>query len=239
MISSAAIKPVSAAALTKEEFQDLRQLDSCTVANAIERFRVQLRNEGYAEGGLVCRYPYLPPVLGYAMTLKVRSAAPPSRGTGFFENTAWWDILLSIPAPRFLVIQDMDRFPGAGALIGDMHAAVLKRLDCVAVATNGSVRDISRIDGHDFQMYSPSLSVSHAYSHIVHVGGPVQIGSLEISPGDLLHGDCHGIVRVPRELAARIPATAAALRKKEQVVIDYCQSPDFSVEGLRDLLAEQ
>ena len=227
------------AALTKEEFQDLKLLDSCAVANAIERFRVQLRNEGYAEGSLICRYPYLPPVLGYAMTLKVRSSAPPSKGRTFFENTEWWDALLAIPAPRILVLQDMDRHPGAGALIGDLHACILKTLDCVAVATNGAVRDVSQIEKFDFQMFSGSLSVSQACSHIVQVGGPVQMGSLEISPGDLIHGDCHGIVRIPRELAGRIPATASALRKKEEEVMSYCHSAEFSVDGLRDLLAGQ
>jgi 4-hydroxy-4-methyl-2-oxoglutarate aldolase len=226
------------AALTKEEFQDLKLLDSCAVANAIERFRIQLRNEGYAEGGLVCRYPHLPPMLGYAMTLKVRSAAPPSRGATFLQNNGWWDVLLAVPAPRILVLQDMDRFPGAGALIGDLHVCILKTLDCVGVITNGAVRDVTRIETLDFQMYSKSLSVSHAYSHIVHVGGPVQIGSLEISPGDLLHGDGHGIVRIPRELATRIPVTASALRKKEEEIMAYCHSSEFSVEGLRDLLAE-
>jgi regulator of RNase E activity RraA len=227
------------AALTKEEFQDLKVLDSCSVANAIERFKIQLRNEGFAEGGLVCRYPYMPPVLGYAMTLKVRSSSPPSKGRAFLESTEWWDALLAIPAPRVLVLQDMDRYPGAGALIGDMHACVLKTLDCVAAVTNGAVRDISRIEGLDFQMFSGAVSVSHAYSHIVSVGGPVQIGSLEISPGDLLHGDANGIVRIPRDLAARIPSTAAALRKKDETIINYCHSPEFTVEGLRDLLAEQ
>jgi 4-hydroxy-4-methyl-2-oxoglutarate aldolase len=226
------------AALSKEEFQDLKFLDSCAVANAIERFRVQLRNEGYAEGGLVCRYPHMFPMLGYAMTLKVRSTAPPSRGNSFLQNNNWWDALLALPAPRVVVLQDMDRLPGAGALIGDMHACILKTLDCVGVITNGAVRDIGRIEGLDFQMFSGSLSVSHAYSHIVHVGGSVQIGSLEISPGDLIHGDCHGLVRIPRELASRIPATASALRKKEEEIMTYCHSSEFSVEGLRDLLAE-
>jgi 4-hydroxy-4-methyl-2-oxoglutarate aldolase len=233
------INPSRYATLTKEEFQDLKLLDSCAVSNAIERFRVQLRNEGYAENGLVCRYPYMLPVLGYAMTLKVRSAAPPNKGRTFFEHTDWWDALLAVPSPRILILQDMDRLPGTGALIGDLHACILKTLDCVGVITNGAVRDVARIEGFDFQMFSGSLSVSHAYSHIVHVGGPVQIGSLEVSPGDLIHGDCHGIVRIPRELAARIPATASALRKKEEEIMSYCHSPEFSVEGLRDLLAEQ
>ncbi len=74
------------AALSKEEFQDLKNLDSCSVANAIERFQVQLRNEGYTEGGLACRYPFMLPVLGYAITLKVRSVASPGRGRTFLES---------------------------------------------------------------------------------------------------------------------------------------------------------
>jgi len=223
--------------LNEEEFRSLKALDSCAVANAIERFHVQLRNEGYAADALTCRFPEMAPILGYAMTLKVRSVAPPTKGRVFFENTDWWNALLAIPPPRILVIQDMDRIPGAGALVGEVHAAILKSLGCVGVVTNGSVRDLPHIQPFGFQLFSGSLSVSHAYSHLVRVGGIVQIGGLEISPGDLLHGDCHGIIRVPKALASRIPATAAALHRKEEGIIAYCQSPAFSIEGLRGLLA--
>jgi 4-hydroxy-4-methyl-2-oxoglutarate aldolase len=223
--------------LNEDEFRSLKALDSCAVANAIERFHVQLRNEGYTEDGVTCRFPEMPPVLGYAMTLKVRSGAPPTKGKVFFENTDWWNVLLAVPSPRILVVQDVDRTPGVGALVGEVHAAILQSLGCVGVVTNGAVRDLFRIQPLGFQMFSGSLSVSHAYSHLIRIGGAVQIGGLEISPGDLLHGDLHGIVRVPKELASRIPATAAALRQKEKEIIAYCQSPAFTVEGLRGLLA--
>jgi regulator of RNase E activity RraA len=223
--------------LNEDEFRSLKALDSCAVANAIERFHVQLRNEGYTEDGVTCRFPEMPPMLGYAMTLKVRSGAPPTKGKVFFENTDWWNVLLAVPSPRILVIQDMDRTPGVGALVGDVHATILKSLGCIGVVTNGAVRDLPRIEPLGFQMFSGSLSVSHAYSHLIRIGGSVQIGGLEISPGDLLHGDLHGIVRVPKELASRIPATAAALRQKEAEIIAYCQSPAFTVEGLRGLLS--
>ena len=223
--------------LNADEFRALNALDSCAIANAIERFHVQLRNEGYTEDGVTCRFPKMPPTLGYAMTLKVRSGAPPTKGKAFLENTEWWDALLAVPAPRILVIQDMDRVPGVGALVGEVHAAILKSLECVGLVTNGAVRDLPRIKQMGFQMFSGSVCVSHAYSHIIRVGGIAQIGGLEISPGDLLHGDCHGIVRVPKELASRIPATAAALRQKEEEIIAYAQSADFTIEGLRSLLS--
>jgi len=223
--------------LNEAEFRSLQALDSCAVANAIERFHVQLRNEGYTEGGPICRFPEMPPILGYAMTLKVRSGAPPSKGAVFSRNTDWWNVLLSVPAPRILVIQDMDRTPGAGALAGGLSANIFKSLGCIAVVTNGAVHELSRVQPLGFQIFSGSLSVSHAYRHLVGIGGSVQIGGLEISPGDLLHGDCHGIVRVPKELASRIPATAAALRQKEEEIIAYCQSQAFTIEGLRTLLS--
>jgi len=223
--------------LNETEFNSLRSLGSCAVANAIERFHVQLRNEGHTADELTCRFPEMPPVLGYAMTLKVRAGTPPTKGKVFFENADWWNLLLAVPSPRILVIQDMDRTPGMGALVGEVHASILQSLGCIGVMTNGAVRDLPEIRPMGFQMFSGSLSVSHAYSHLVGIGGAAQIGGLEISPGDLLHGDCHGIVNVPKELASRIPATAAALRQKEAEIITYCQSPAFTVEGLRALIA--
>ena len=227
------------APLSEQEFGELGALNSSSVANAIESFGLHLRNEGYTEGEITCRFPEMPPMLGYACTLQVRSSAPPSKGKAYFENTRWWDVLLAIPKPRILIIQDMERHPGVGALIGEVHAEILKALGCIGVVTNGAVRDLERVKPLNFQMYSGNLSVSHAYSHIVHIGVRVQIGGLEIKPGDLLHGDRHGIVRVPRELASRIPTIAEAMRQKEARIITYCQSPDFSMEALRRLLAEE
>ena len=219
------------------EFHDLQALDSCSVANAIERFHLQLRNEGYTEGGLTCRFPEMGSMLGYAYTLQVRSYAPPTKSRSFdLENTDWWDALLALPKPRILVVQDMDRQPGIGALVGVLHVEILKALGCVGVVTNGAVRDIDRVEPLGFHMFSNHLSVSHGYCHIIRSGGRVMIGGLEINAGDLLHGDRHGIIRVPAELATRIPKTAATLRQKEAEIAAFCKSPGFSVAELRSLL---
>jgi 4-hydroxy-4-methyl-2-oxoglutarate aldolase len=235
--SSAHVTPPSPQpVLIEKEFRELAELDSCSVANAIERFNLKLRNEGYIGGELICRFPQLPPMLGYAFTVQMRSGAPPSKGRSYFENALWMEAMLSVPGPRILVVQDMDRHPGAGALIGEVHAEILGKLGCIGVVTNGAVRDLPKVERLNFQMYSPTLSVSHSYSHVVHIGGPAQVGGMEVATGDLLHGDCHGIIRIPRELASRIPSTAHALRQKEQEISAYVQSPDFNLEGLSSLL---
>lgn len=229
--------PSSHPLLSDDEFRDLQALDTCSVANAVERFNIRLRNEGYTEGGLTCRFPEMNSMLGYAFTLQVRSYAPPTKSQSFdLENTQWWDGLIKMPYPKILVVQDMDRHPGAGALVGELHATILKNLGCIGVVTNGAVRDLDRVKPLQFHMFSGNLSVSHSYSHVVQSGVRVQIGGLEINSGDLLHGDQHGIIRVPRELASRIPKTAAALRQKEAEIAAFCASPNFSVEKLRTLL---
>ena len=228
--------PSVPASISESDFQALALLDSCSVANAIERFNIQLRNEGYTGDDLICHFPGRPPMLGYAFTLQVRSYAPPTKGRSYFEDTHWWDAFLQIPEPRILVIQDMDRHPGTGALVGEIHVEILRGLGCIGVITNGAVRDLDRVRPLNFQMYSHALSVSHGYSHIISTGSRVQIGGLDIRTGDLLHGDCHGVIRIPKELAARIPATAAALRQKEDDIIAFCRSDAFSVEELRSRL---
>jgi len=73
--------------------------------------------------------------------------------------------------------------------------------------------------------------------HIVEIGGPVTVGHLRVAPGDLPHGDQHGVVQIPAEIADKIPATVARLHERERAIVQYCQSSTFTIEGLRRLNA--
>ena len=46
--------------LKSEQLEALRQIDSCTLANAIESFQIRLRNEGFSAGQTRCLFPHLP-----------------------------------------------------------------------------------------------------------------------------------------------------------------------------------
>lgn len=218
----------------------LQPFDTCTVANAIETFGVRLRNEGYVSGGVRCLSPHLPPTVGYAYTLRVRTSSPPMLGQGsHVDRTDWWEDLAQIPSPRIVVVEDVDRQPGAGAFIGGLHAEILHTLGCVGALTNGAVRDLPQAAALGFQLFAGSVSVSHAYVHIVATGEPVKIDGLEIRPGDLLHGDVHGVIRVPAEIASKVPAVASRMQHEEKQILHYCRSEGFSLAGLRELLKSQ
>lgn len=213
--------------------EELRQLDTCSVANAIEKFAVRLRNSGFADSTVRCVFEDFPPVVGYAATLRVRTSDPPMDGDSYYYRLDWLDHLLSVPAPRVLVIQDLDRQPGLGAFIGEVHANILKAMGCAAVVTNGAVRDLEGVRALEFQMFAGNLSVSHAFAHLFDFGGPVEVGHLHVEPGDLLHGDRHGVQTVPLEIAQKVPAVARRMNGEERGIIEFCQSSAFTLEKLR------
>jgi regulator of RNase E activity RraA len=222
----------TAQALPHNTFEAIQQFDTCTIANAIERFRVRLRNVGFTLPGLRCVTADSPRLLGYAATCRVRSADPPMSGNAYVDRTDWWESIGRLPAPRIAVFQDLDAAAGEASAVGEVHAAILQALQCAGVITNGAVRDIPGVRRMHFPMFAPAVSVSHAYRHVVDFGAPVEIFGLSIRSGDLLYADIHGVVSIPLEIAARIPAMALEIRAEERQIIDLCRSSEFSLEKL-------
>lgn len=221
--------------LSPSLLEELRGLPSCAVANAIERLKVRLRNEGFTND-VIRRFAGEGPTVGHAVTVRIRCSAPPVEGQDYLESTQWWNYILSVPEPRLVLIQDVDPFPGTGALVGEVHANILRALGCVGVVTNGAIRDLLALEKMGFHAFAQRLAVSHAYSHIVEMGGPVEIAGLKVASGDLLHGDVHGLISIPSEIAAEIPAVAAKLGEREKKILELCEPGRFSVETLREAI---
>lgn len=222
--------------LTEDVLSALRQFDTCTIANAVEKFQVRLRNTGFTNANIHCRFPDAPPMVGYALTGRLRTGEPPITGVVFHDRTDLWNTVLTVSGPRVLVLKDMDQPPGRGAFVGDVHASILKALGCVGFLTNGAVRELPSVQSTGFQLFSGNVAVSHAYAHIFDVKTDVEVGGMEVRPGDLLHGDRHGVISIPLEIAAEVPRVAAELRKRERKIIDFCQSNGFSVGKLGELM---
>jgi regulator of RNase E activity RraA len=223
----------------KDVLDALRAIETCVVSNAIETFELRLRNTGFADARIRCMFEDLPPLVGFAATARLRTGDPPVSGRAYHDRADWWNSILQVPEPRIVVLEDMDKPPGVGAFLGDMHAAILRALGCVGYVTDGAVRELLRVRELGFQLFAGNIAVSHAYAHIFDFGSAVKIGGLEVKPGDLLHGDRHGILTVPNEIAAQVPEVAARLERAEQRIIDFCSSKEFSLDRLRQMISEQ
>ena len=225
-------------ALDQRLLDALRALDGPSIANAIETRHVRLRNEGFSDSRVRALFGRLPPVVGHAVTARIRCSSPPPVGHTYIDRTDLWAHVLAVPAPRILVVQDIDEHRGAGAFVGHVHACILRALGCEAFVTDGAVRDLPEVEAMGFSLFAGGVSVSHGFVHLVDFDRPVEIAGLPVATGDLLFGDVHGLVNIPLEVAAELPALVARMQAQEQQVIDFCESPQFSLDALQSLVSQ-
>jgi len=217
--------------LTPEELAAIRAITTPTVCNAIETFDVRLRNERFMDSTIQSRFPELGAMVGYAVTITIRASVPPERE---IPAPQVWDEMDRVPKPWVVVIDDLDYPRPIGSYWGEVNSSVYKALGAVGTVTNGGVRDLPEVRATGFHFFSSCILVSHAYVHVVEVGGPVTVGGLTVRPGDLLHGDEHGVTSIPLEIARELPKAARDLEARERKLIDYARSDAFSREGLME-----
>jgi regulator of RNase E activity RraA len=100
--------------------------------------------------------------------------------------------------------------------------------------TNGGVRALPAVRATGFHLFSSCGHGSHAYVHVVEAGTPVSVGGLTVKPGDVLHGDEHGVINIPLEIARDLPTAALELEEREQKLIQFARSGIFTAEGLAE-----
>lgn len=210
----------------------LARYDSPTLSNAIEEFDVRNRDEGFTNHRIRCMFPDLPPVVGHAATVTVRSHEPPVRP---LEPAQLWKHVQSIPGPRILVAEDLDDPEGVGAMWGEVQGTIFKALGCLAIVTDGVVRDLSEVRAMGLQYFARGTTVSHAYAHFEAAGVGVTVGGLAIRPGDIIHADQHGVLLIPAAIADRLPEAADRIIAKEQKLISWIRSSDFDPRRLEEM----
>jgi 4-hydroxy-4-methyl-2-oxoglutarate aldolase len=220
--------------LSREQFEELRALDSPTIANAIEYFEVRPRVAGYCGSNVRCLTPEAGFMLGYAVTCKGDSTTETKDRR---EHAALYRAIYDLqPLPAIVVIGD-DGDPSRIHLschAGEMMATTMKRVGAVGLVTNGGLRDIREINAlGGFHYFGRGLVVAHGRPCIYDVGATVNIDGMEVHPGDLLHGDENGVVVIPAEIASEVAAKAREHRDMEQERLKEILGPDFHKQFAR------
>ena len=223
--------------LSIEELEVLRVIPTPAVSNAIETFGVRPRNAGYMGPEVRQMFPALPPVIGYAVTACTVSAHGPGLEGMASRADYWRYVEASGPGPLVAVVADLDDPPVIGAFFGEVNANIHRALRCVGAVTNSGIRDVDEVEAFGFPIWAGSVVVSHAYVHLVDFDTPVLVGGLLVRPGDLLLADRHGVIQIPLEIARDIPEAVRRVEVRERTMIRYCQSSEFSADGLADLVA--
>ena len=217
--------------------QSLARYDAPTLANAIETFDLQPRDVGFADSRIRCMFPELGRMVGFAATATIVARGAPASDWAGAGNEALYSHVRTIRAPRIVVVKDLDDPPAHGSLWGEVHATIFGALGCVGCVTDGAVRDLDEARGMGFHFFAAGPSVSHAYVRVEAIGEPIEIGGLEVAPGDLLHADQHGVLKIPLEIAAELPAAADRVIETEQALLRWVRSDDFDPDRLAEMRA--
>jgi regulator of RNase E activity RraA len=195
---------------------------------------------GYTVKPLVCPFPDLPPIVGYARTATIRatSASNLPGAAAREQRAAYYEYVGTGPGPRISVLQDLDGANvGYGAFWGEVNSTVHRALGCLGVVTDGSIRDIPQW-APGFQALAGSIGPSHAHVHLAGFGDDVTVAGMSVRSGDLIHADRHGAIVIPFEIAAKLPEAAELCARREAVILDIARGENFTIDKLKTALAK-
>jgi len=220
--------------LSSELIEALRGYDTPTVSNAIEALNVRDRTEGYTSMEVRCQFPDLRPMVGYAVTCKMDSTSPRPRSPNRILYLL--DVIQGSPKPSIVVIQDCGSDRARSCFVGDMMCAACQRLGAVGIVTDGGIRDLAGIRRRapDFQIFTRGAVVSHGNVVVVEVGIPVSICGLDIRPGDLVHGDESGLLKVPLDIVPSVLEQARVVRNMETEFFEFLQGSSYTYDALKN-----
>ena len=215
-----------------EFIAELKEIDSPTLANAIELLEVRDRTEGYVDLSLRCLLPQLGTMVGYAVTatMDTTSPGPPPTDRRVLQL---WRAVEAAPRPSVLVFQEVGPRPEIGCHGGDVMATIAHRLGCVGMVSGSGLRDADEVLAVGLHLFARGLVVSHGNFAVRDVGVPVEVAGLRIEPGDLLHGDVNGLLKVPPELHGRLAEVVERIRSAESATKDAVE--DATVFGSDEL----
>jgi len=216
----------------------LAKYDTPTICNALEVVAPYRRLVGFTTRPLVCPFPDLPPMVGYARTATIRATAPSGLPAAEqqAQRLAYYQYVGTGAGPRISVIQDIDgREAGFGAFWGEVNSAVHKALGCLGVVTDGSIRDIPQW-APGFQALAGSIGPSHAWVYAESFGREVRVAGMTVRSDDLIHADSHGAIVIPIDIATKLPDAAELCGRRETPILEIARSPDFSLEKLKAAL---
>ncbi|MBE0689187.1 MAG: RraA family protein [Anaerolineae bacterium] len=214
--------------LTPIQLKELQQFDAPTISNALELldFRDQDRNDGIMSSRIKAQFPNMPPMIGYAATL-IFETRQPARGKLHIQREDYWRYVLTVPAPRVTVGQDIDPAPAAGSLWGEVQASVHHALGCAGVVLEGGIRDLPPLEAMGYPAFAREVVVGHSWAHIIDYGLPVEAGDVTVRSGDLIFGDRHGVLVIPHAAAPKLADACRKIIDMERPLIAICQDQEY------------
>ncbi|MEM8664151.1 MAG: RraA family protein [Pseudomonadota bacterium] len=118
------------------------------------------------------------------------------------------------------------------SVCGDILIGMAKNAGCVAIVTDGAVRDISGANAVGIPVFATAVTPNSPQKNGPgRVGLPIVCGGVAVAAGDIVCGDEDGVVVVPAARIAEARTGLEAVRAKEvameRAVADGAKAPDW------------
>jgi 4-hydroxy-4-methyl-2-oxoglutarate aldolase len=202
----------------------LGQIDCCAVSDALDSL------------GLPPAVAGLPPltvrrrIAGRVVTVKLGKAPPEGGskrhlGTGAIEAASAGDVILVQHTER-------DDCAGWGGVLST--GASLKGISGVVI--DGACRDIDEAIALDFPIYGRAAIAVTARGRVYEqdFNCPIEIGGIEVQPGDYLLADSSGVALIPAARIEQVIVAAETIARKESLMVQELRkgTPITQVMGL-------
>jgi regulator of RNase E activity RraA len=141
--------------------------------------------------------PQMGPMVGYAVTVVIEPSNPNHRMANPKAGAEYRRYVASIPGPKIVIVQDLDKPNVLGAFWGEVNANAHVSLGCIGTITDGAIRDLDEMTNAGFKSLARRLCVGHAFTMPIRWGCEVEVFGTKVSPGDLIHADKHGFMVLP------------------------------------------
>ncbi len=180
------------------EIHELTRWNTPTIYNGWEQ--ITRHDAGHDAFNREPTHDYMPqmgPMAGYAVTVVCEPGNPRHKRTNPNAWSEYRRYLASIPGPKIVVVQDLDKPAMVGSFWGEVTSNFHRALGCVGTICDGAIRDVDEMTAAGFKALSRGMCVGHAHSCPVKWGVKVEVFGRKIHPGQFIHADQHGFLALP------------------------------------------
>lgn len=133
---------------------------------------------------------------------------------GKHDNLAFWAALDKVQAGDVMMVATQGHRDCA--VIGDLIVSFARNRGCIAVVTDGMIRDVEALGEIGIPVFSAGVRPSGPDKKGPgSVGLPIWVAGQRVDPGDIVVGDRDGVVVVPQAIAAGAAETLDQIAAKE------------------------
>lgn len=212
--------------LSHPELLQLKRWNTPTIYNGWEQItRLDPAADGFNREETRDFMPQMGPMVGYAVTVVVEPSNRAHRETNPDAWNAYRRYAASVPGPKIVCVQDLDKPRVVGSFWGEVNSNMHRAIGFVGTIVDGAVRDVDEMTNAGFKALARRLCVGHANVHPVRWNCEVEVFGRIVRPRDLIHADKHGFLVVEPEAQPHIIEAARFMDANEcQTVIPAARS---------------